>query len=73
MRKIYETRWTSYKTRQEAIDPVLNDQFAFFDESLPLELLAIRSCSLDIIFLPEKFGIVWATRKNTVLGDLLRF
>ena len=73
MRKIYETRWTSYKNRQDAIDPVMNEQFAFFDESLPLELLAMKSCSLDVIFLQEQFGIVWVTRKNTVLGDILKF
>ena len=73
MRQIYETRWRSFKSRQDAIDPVLNEQFAWFDESLPLELLAMRSCDLDIIFLPEQFGIVWVTSKNSVLGEILQF
>ena len=73
MREIYDKRWTSFESREEGVKRVLEDEFAFFDESLPLELQVKDSCELAIISLPEQFGIVWVTRRGTFFGKVLQF
>ena len=72
MREIYDTRWSRIDSRPEAIEAVLSKKFAYFDDSLPNELSAMRTCNLAIIFLPEKYGVVWVTQKDSILNKLLQ-
>ena len=73
MRKIFETRWKPIRNRREGLESVLDEEFAYFDDSLPNELLASKRCDLDVLFLPEKYGVVWVTQKDSVLNKLLQY
>ena len=72
MRKIYDTRWKKIDSRDAGKEAVLSEKFAYFDDSLPLELIAMNSCDFAVLFLPEKYGIVWVTQKNSFLNKLLQ-